>query len=126
MIKRHIISFYHRIVWNMIIRTLLELFYPTVLAAFVAAYLNSHESKKLGKPVITIIFFFAFMIFTFFFMRRNKDNIDTEAFKTRYGAYMTNIETYKKPSAAHYPFFFMLRRFLIAIMIGCMRKNIVG
>ena len=110
----------------MFIRTLLELFYPTILGAFVAAVLNKHSAKKMGVQILTIIIFFAFMVFTFVFMRRNKDKVDSEAFKTSYGAYLTNVETYKKPKAVYYPFIFMIRRFIIAIIISCMTKSIVG
>jgi uncharacterized membrane protein len=42
-------------------------------------------------PIIQLIVFLSFFVFTFFFMKKNKDNLDKKEFKERFGAFMTNI-----------------------------------
>lgn len=44
--------------------------------------------------------------------------MDTPEYKAKFGAYVTNVETYRKPQAAHYSTYFMLRRALIAFTIA--------
>lgn len=69
--------------------------------------------------------FGAFLAFTYFFMNRHKENVDKREFKDRFGAFVTNIETFKKPRAFLYPFIFLLRRFLIALTLVFLRDYIV-
>ena len=72
-----------------------------------------------------VIVFMAFLAFTYLFMKKNRDNVDKQEFKERFGAFMTNIETYKKPRSAFYPFIFLLRRLSIAVAIVFLRDYIV-
>lgn len=147
LIKNQMISLYYKIFWNFFIRTLLELFYPMVFAALAAiilvpnnsnqqslgthlnsqpkSKLNQHIAQRIITPIIKIVLFCCFMIFTFFFMRKNKENVDSVKFNSKYGAFMTNIETYKKPGAVYYSFIFMLRRLLIAFVVQCFKFNCI-
>ena len=74
---------------------------------------------------VKLIFFFGFMIYSFLFMRQKKARVDSLKFKSQYGAFMTNLETYKNPGAVYYSFIFMLRRLFIAITINCFGQSIV-
>jgi hypothetical protein len=69
--------------------------------------------------------FTGFLIFTFFFMRKNREQVDTKEFKQKFGAYVSNVETYKKPRAADYPTVFLIRRLLLALNIVYLRFNLV-
>ena len=69
------------------------------------------------KPIVEIAIFVLFMLFTLFFMRWKKEGVDTVEFKNKYGAFMTNVETFKKPSAVYYSFLFLLNRLIIALTV---------
>ena len=72
-----------------------------------------------------ITVFFTFLVFTFFFMRKHREDVDKREFKDKFGAFVTNIETFKKPRAAFYPFIFLLRRFFIALALVFLKEYIV-
>ena len=72
-----------------------------------------------------LIVFLAFLVFTYFFMKKHRDEVDKPEFKDKFGAFVTNIETFKKPRAAFYPLIFLLRRFLIAVTLVFLKEYIV-
>ena len=72
-----------------------------------------------------IIALFAFLVFTFVFIRRSQEKVDTPEFKKKYGAFLTNVETFKHPRATYYPVVFMFRRFVLAITVKCLKFNCV-
>ena len=77
------------------------------------------------RPILELMVFPGFMIFCFFFMRYNQKRVDSSKFKEKYGAFMTNVETFKKHKAVYYTFIFMLRRLLLAITITLLGCNVV-
>jgi len=95
-----------------------------ILVALKRLY-ESDNPKKLWTEILKIVVLSAFLIFTFLFMVEKREEVDDEAFKEKYGAYLTNIETYLKPSAVHYPAVFLLRRLFMAITITFLRFNLV-
>jgi hypothetical protein len=75
--------------------------------------------------IIKVSIFSVFLVFTFIFMIEKREEVDDEAFKQRYGAYLTNVETYLKPAAIHYPSVFMIRRLFMALTITFFKFNLV-
>ena len=86
---------------------------------------ESENPKKLWTDILKVVVLSAFLIFTFLFMVEKREEVDDEAFKEKYGAYLTNVETYLKPSAVHYPAVVLLRRLIMAITITFLRFNLV-
>ena len=101
-------------IYNGIIRTCIQLFFPMVLVGS----LTMARQGKYAVPAIQIIFFVAFFIITIVHIEQNQDLVDTKVYKSKYGSYFTNIETYKKPRALHYTTLFLLRRLIIAFTIA--------
>ena len=64
-----------------------------------------------------------FFLVSLVHIEQKKDDMDTKEYKDRYGAYVTNIETYRKPQAAHYATYFMLRRLVVAFSIVWLNKT---
>lgn len=116
---------YNMVFWNFFIRLGIELFYPVVLVALLGMY-NTHEGSSITKDVAKVVFFSAFLAFTFFFLRTHKDEVDTKEFKSRYGAFVTDVETYKKPSTTYWPVIFMVRRLVLALNITFLKFNLVA
>jgi hypothetical protein len=58
-------------------------------------------------------------------MKKNREDVDKKEFKEKFGAFLTNIETFKKPRASLYPFVFLLRRFCIALTLVFLKEYIV-
>ena len=104
-------------IWNGVIRTLLEMFYPTTLVAMSTAAANMHNKSKLGVPIAQVGFFVGFFGVTAIHIESKKEEIDTADYKSKYGAYFTNVETYIKPRAVHYSTIFLARRLTIALTI---------
>ena len=86
------------VVWNMFIRMGLQLFYPFVCYSMINIY-KSDSIVQQAVDIIKILVCLSFMAFTFVFMRRHAEDVDSKEFKQRYGGFMTNCETYKKPRA---------------------------
>lgn len=110
--------------WNFFIRLILELYYPMLLVALVTLYTSEKPSKQVSQ-MIQVAILVGFVIFTFFFMRKHQNNVENKEFKDKFGAYMTNIETYKRPQAVHFSFVFMLRRLILALNITFLKINLV-
>jgi energy-converting hydrogenase Eha subunit A len=110
-------------IWNGVIRSLLELFYPTTLLAMSAAAANLHNKSKLAIPLAKIGFFVGFLGVTAIHIESKKEVIDTAEYKSKYGAYFTNVETYIKPRAVHYSTIFLARRLTIALTIVCLKGS---
>jgi len=103
---------------------MVELYYPVVLASLMFIYKNQ-DFKKNYKECFKLIVFVAFLLFTGYFMIKHKDEIDDRGFKARFGAYLTNCETYKKPKVIWYPMVFMARRLMMALSITFLKVNLV-
>lgn len=112
-------------IWNGVIRTLLELFYPMTLDAMSTASENLHNKSKLRAPIAQAGFFVGFFGVTAIHIESNKDVIDTVEYKSKFGAYFTNVETYIKPRAVHYSTIFLARRLIIAFTIVCLKNSCV-
>jgi len=108
----------------MFIRTLLEMFYPMMLLSL-KALRESERPSRAWSEIVKVTVFSVFLVFTFIFMVEKREEVDDEAFKERYGAYLTNVETYLKPSAVHFPAVFMLRRLVMALTITFLKFNLV-
>jgi hypothetical protein len=54
-------------------------------------------------------------------LEQKQDQIHTKDYKTRFGAYFTNIETHRKPRALHFSTLFMTRRLVIVLTIVFLR-----
>ncbi len=104
-------------IWNGVIRSMLELFYPTLLLAMTTVSKNMHDKSKLMMPVVQIGLFVAFFFVTATHIEHKKDFVDQAEYKSKYGAYFTNVETYLKPKAVHYSTIFLARRLMMAITI---------
>lgn len=68
-------------------------------------------------------FYLGFLLFTLVHIEQNKDKTEDQAYKAKYGAFFTNVETFIKPSARHYSTIFLARRFAIAITIAFFKFN---
>ena len=112
-------------IWNGVIRSMLELFYPTVLLAMSTVSKNLDDKSKLTLPVIQIGIFIGFFFTTAVHIEQKKDIVDQAEYKSKYGAFFTNVETYLKPRALHYSTIFLARRLLIAITIVWLKKSCV-
>ena len=108
----------------MFIRSGLQMFYPMMLLAL--KRLNeSDKPSKLWSEIIKVVVLSVFLIFTFLFMVEKREEVDDDAFKEKYGAYLTNVETFLKPAAIHYPAVFLSRRLFMAITITFLKFNLV-
>ena len=112
-------------IWNGVIRSMLELFYPTVLLAMSTVSKNLDDKSKLTLPVIQIGIFIGFFFTTAVHIEQNKDIVDQAEYKSKYGAFFTNVETCLKPKALHYSTIFLFRRLIIAITIVWLKKSCV-
>lgn len=121
--KQQVTSFYRMIFWNMFIRTGSELYYPMLLAA---CYTLMENRKTDYKNIAIAVVFSAYLVFTPIFMYQHREVIGSSQFQELYGAYTTNLETYKKPKAVQYPFIFLLRRTSLVLIIVFLRRNIVA
>jgi hypothetical protein len=73
----------------MFILTLLQIFYPMMLIAL--KRLNeSDKPSKLWVEIIKVVVLSVFLIFTFLFMLEKREEVDDDAFKEKYGAYLTS------------------------------------
>lgn len=113
-IQNALANFYHRIFWSGVIRLMLELFYPTVLFAFVS--LTTKDASKL-YPAMIVTFYVGFCFATLLHLQHSSPEVDTADYKRNYGAYFTNVETNKKPGALHYSTLFLFRRLFCAVII---------
>lgn len=86
---------------------------------------ESEKPSKQWTDIIKVVILLLFTIFTFLFMIEKREEVDDEPFKQKYGAYFTNIETYLKPAAVHYPAVFLFRRLLMALTITFLKFNLV-
>jgi len=111
------------IFWNMFIRMGSELFYPMLLAA---CYTLMENRKMDYKNIAIVAVFAAYLVFTPIFMYQHREEVGSPQFQELYGAYTTNLETYKKPKAVQYPFVFLLRRTSLVLIIVFLRRNIVA
>lgn len=108
----------------MFIRMGLQIFYP--LACYSMISLNKNTSPASSSlDVLKILICVTFISFTFVFMRKHKNDVDEKEFKERYGGFMTNCETYKKPAATSYAFLFLSRRLFLALTITTLQFNLV-
>lgn len=105
------------IFWNGIIRSAIELFFPSLLSNFMAIKTHPDDISKMIMPIISLIAFLCFLVFTFLHIEHHKEAVDRDEYKVKFGAYFTNVETYGKPAAYHYSTFFLLRRLVIAISL---------
>jgi lipopolysaccharide/colanic/teichoic acid biosynthesis glycosyltransferase len=122
--QKQLRSLHNRIFWNMFIRSGLQMFYPMMLLAL--KRLNeSDKPSKLWSEIIKVVVLSVFLIFTFLFMVEKREEVDDDAFKEKYGAYLTNVETFLKPAAIHYPAVFLSRRLFMAITITFLKFNLV-
>lgn len=64
-------------------------------------------------------------MFTYIFMRRHKDEVDSKEFKEKYGGFMTNCETYKHREAVNFPAYSLFRRTVFAFTIGVINFSLV-
>ena len=115
---------YRSIFWNGIVRFMVEMFYPFVLGSLTIIY-KTRDFNKNYKECAKVIIFCVFMLYTAYFMNKHKDEIDNRRFKARFGAYLTNCETYKKPRVIWYPTVFMARRLMMALCITFLKVNLV-
>jgi len=122
--QKQLRAIYHRIFWNMFIRILLEMFYPMMLLSLKALSVSKKPQRE-WIDIAKVAVFAVFMVFTFIFLTEKREEVDVEAFKEKYGAYLTNVETYLKPAAVHYPTVFMLRRLFMAVTIAYLKFNLV-
>jgi len=63
-------------IWNGVIRSMLELFYPTILLAMSTVSKNLHDTSKLALPGIQIVIFIGFFFATATHIETKKDVID--------------------------------------------------
>jgi len=106
--------------WNGIIRSAIELFFPTILSNLTAIKAHSNDVSKMIMPTIQLIGFICFLVYTFLHIEYHKEMVDKAEYKVKFGAFFTNVETYGKPAAYHYSTFFLLRRLVIAISLVCL------
>lgn len=59
-----------------------------------------------------------FLGFTALHIEQHKLEIDDATYRSKFGAFFTNVETYLKPKARHYSTIFLSRRLLIALAIA--------
>jgi hypothetical protein len=114
-IQRALSNFYHQVFWSGIIRSGLELFYPSILFAMIKLY------EKAGSPfwpAITLALFIGFFMGTMMHLQHKKPEVNLPEYLTKYGAYFTNVETAKKPQALHYSSIFLARRLFCALVIA--------
>ena len=76
--KTKLVSIKHSIFWNMFIRTLLEMFYPVMIAQLNLIRKHHTEPKQLIGPIVQVIVFIAFLVFTFFFMKKHRDDVENK------------------------------------------------
>jgi len=72
------------------------MYYPFVLSSLMYIY-KTQDFNKNYKECFKLIVFVVFLLYTGYFMHKHQDEIDNRRFKARFGAYLTNCETYKKP-----------------------------
>jgi hypothetical protein len=63
---------YYRIFWNMIIRALLEMFYPMLLVSMLRLSKSEHPSKE-RADIAKVCLFSVFFIFTVLFMIEKRE-----------------------------------------------------
>ena len=86
--------------------------------------MSEWRSKEI-VAIAKVCCFSLFFLFTIFFLIEKREEVDSEAFKEKYGSYLTNVETFLKPKAVQYPSVFMLRRLFMAINITFFKFNLV-
>lgn len=94
-IQNAIVNTYDRVFWSGCIRLMLELFYPSVLLAFLK--ITAHDGQSIVLPIMTLSVYIGFCVATFLHLKQSQPEIDTVEYKRKYGAYFTNVETDHKP-----------------------------
>ena len=123
--RKLLYSYYRMFFWNMFIRTGSELFYPLLLTSCLSIMETRRASANI-KNIVIVVVGIAYMAFTLIFMQKHKDDVGLPQFQEPYGAFMTNLETYKKPKAVYYPFVFLLRRASLVLIIIFLRVNLIA
>ena len=101
------------------------MFYPSLLTSFKTVDADRTNTSKLITAAVQICVFVVFLVYTFLHIEKHKEIIETKEYKTKYGAFFTNVETYMKPSALHYTTLFLLRRLVIALTIAFLNVSSV-
>ena len=96
-VKTGFVYVYSLLVWNGFIRVMIEVFYPNVLLSFKSFQMYRDDTGKLFVPIVLIIVFLVFFVVTFLHIEHNKDHIEKSEYKSKYGAFFTNVETFNKP-----------------------------
>ena len=82
--------------------------------------LRNQTNLSMIFALAQVLVMFGIVPMTANFIIKNKDQIDTKPFQIKYGAMFTNVETYKKPSAAFFSFIYLVHRLLMALVIACL------
>jgi len=77
-LKKFLLKIPRIFIWNGVIRSMLELFYPKLLLAMTTVSKNIHEKSKLTIPFVQIWIFVSFFFVTATHIEHNKEFIDQD------------------------------------------------
>ena len=109
------------LMYNSLIRYFIQAFLRmTLISMFNLKYTFTNEdfgstSNTIASSLMLVLLV-SFMIFSFFFMRKNRNKLEEPTFIQRFGSLYEPILTGNEP-ALLVPFIFCLRRLLIALII---------
>ena len=76
--------------WNLFIRIAIEMFYPVMLVALLGLS-GTKESDNKWLDILKVLGLSGFMVFTFVFMRKHKDDVEKKEWRAKYGSFLANI-----------------------------------
>ena len=112
-----------KLMFNSLLRALLQTFLQTCLSSWFSLQqtdlTTSAGQVDFGIALVTITASIGFIIFTYKFLHRKKDNLREPTFKAKYDSLYQNLEYYKKAALANTSFFLLRRLLFAAVIVFC-------
>lgn len=107
-----------KLMYSSILRAILQSYYSTAINTLYAIKAgNTNGAQNLVTAILTLLGLIAFMVFSYFFMHRHKDDIAKKGFKASFGTLYQNVEIYNQPAGLNFTVLFCARRLAFAFAI---------
>ena len=117
----------NKLMFNSVIRGLLESYFPLCIATFYQLSQNNwgdEQALHSGLAIITVIYIVLFPVFSLCFVLRNFKHLQKPIMRNKYGSFYQNVDPTRKV-ALRFTFYFCLRRVVFAMVICFMTHSLV-